>query len=384
MGKIISKKYLYISIIIFILCPFTLFNNYYLDNNNPNISIRINALADSAPNEDWDDLPDIPYDNLNERWYNPKIEMLIITNNSQDFIDAVTPLMDWKNQKGVKTIILTKNPGDGPEEIRNMIKYYYETEDIKWVLLAGDAESGLIPIREVLNDDVGFWGESEKVGDPEYKPTDYYYADLTGTWDSNGNGVYGESAFKTGGQDEIDWIPEVYVGRLPAGNAIELGEMINKTLKYETEPFIGEWMENMLLAGGISDLPGEEGDPDGEDEARLTSFIWQHYTQYEMNFTHLCNFNTGYYTPPGTYSSLTQINFNNSFTSGYSTIIFAGHGNFDSYVDKNPLGGFRTIFTSDDAGNSNNFDMPSLIYADACSTSTFDQNDNNIGEILIK
>ena len=41
-------------------------------------------------------------------------------------------------------------------------------------------------------------------------PTDYYYADLTGNWDYDGDGFYGER-----GQDTVDFTPEVIVGRIP-------------------------------------------------------------------------------------------------------------------------------------------------------------------------
>ncbi|GAH74548.1 unnamed protein product, partial [marine sediment metagenome] len=32
-------------------------------------------------------------------------------------------------------------------------------------------------------------GETETVGGDYYKPTDYYYADLNGSWDSDGDGM---------------------------------------------------------------------------------------------------------------------------------------------------------------------------------------------------
>jgi hypothetical protein len=41
-------------------------------------------------------------------------------------------------------------------------------------------------------------------------PTDYFYADLTGNWDSDGDTYFGEF-----GQDTVDFGPEVYVGRIP-------------------------------------------------------------------------------------------------------------------------------------------------------------------------
>ncbi|MHA2430619.1 MAG: C25 family cysteine peptidase [Promethearchaeota archaeon] len=187
-------------------------------------------------------------------WYNPKVEMLIITPDDEDFINAVSPLVQWKNNKGLKTIILSNfseySGRDDAERIRNMIKSYYERENIKWILLTGDAQENLIPIRNVYNPDVVIVGgdESEYLSwDDYYKPTDYYYADLNGSWDEDNDNIFGESAeYNKNGIDEIEWTPEVYVGRLPAGSATELEIMVNKSLKYETAPNIGNWMNRML------------------------------------------------------------------------------------------------------------------------------------------
>ena len=328
-------------------------------------------------------LPKIDYDALNDAWINQKIEMLIIVNDSS-FVDSVTPLMNWKNEKGVKTIILsnyTEYEGrDKAEQIRNMIKDYYEKEDIQWVLLAGDAEESLIPIRYVYNPDVvEVSGESEySYWDDYYKPTDYYYADLTGSWDSNNNSIWGESAKYTGNLDEISWIPEVYVGRLPADNAFELSVMVNKTLKYETDPFLGNWMNSMLLAGGISTyIPPE-------DEARLTELIWKNYTIFEMNFTHLVK-TTSSFIPaipptPNSLGTLTVTSFRNEFNSGYSAVIFAGHGSPSEMTDDSGT----NYYTDINALSSSNVHMPSLFYVDACTTSSYDVGDGSIGEILIK
>jgi len=108
--------------------------------------------SDSLLSVDNLTLPEIDYDALNDVWVNQKLEMLIIVNDSS-FVDSVTPLMNWKNEKGVNTIILynySKYDGrDKAEQIRNMIKDYYEKENIQWILLAGDAEENLIPIRNV-------------------------------------------------------------------------------------------------------------------------------------------------------------------------------------------------------------------------------------------
>jgi len=341
--------------------------------------------ANNVPEIDLSQLPEIDYETLNATWYDQKIEMLIIINDPS-FLDAVTPLMEWKNEKGVKTIILSNYSDyegrDKAEQIRNMIKEYYEKENIQWVLLAGDAdaEDNLIPIRQVYNPDVTLvGGQSEYSGwDDNYKPTDFYYADLTGSWDDNNNSIWGESSEYTGNIDEISWIPEVYVGRLPADNIVELSNMIYKTLKYETDPFLGDWMNKMLLAGGVSSFTPPE------DEARLTEYIWQNHTALEMNFTHLTrttsNFTSAIPPLPNQLDVLNQANFVSELNSGYSTIIFAGHADPTRFTDASS----SSFYTYTDALLSSNINMPSLLYADACTTSSYDKGDNSIGEHLIK
>ncbi|MFX1392023.1 MAG: C25 family cysteine peptidase [Promethearchaeota archaeon] len=384
----ISKKTIFLAIIISIIFPFSSIYYYVFCYSNLDISNEIYVIADDVPDVDLDELRQIDYDYLNYDWYNPKIEMLIIVPpNKPDFVKAVEPLAEWKNDKGVKTIILNDTTGfygrDKAEKIRNMIKYYYERENIRWVLLAGDAQDDLIPIRKVYNPDVYRWEDAplEIDGNQFYKATDYYYADLEGDWDSDGDGKWGEAPQDNAyGEDEIFWTPNVYVGRFPAKDANELETMVNKTLKYEINPEIGGWMHQMLLAGAISDTVDDEP-PDGEDESLLTTYIIQHYTKLEMNYTHLAKWT--FYEPPDPKEVLDDANFETRFNEGYSTVIFAGHGSYDSYVSKTDNSDM-IVYTNNDAGNPSNLDELSLVYADACSTSTYDINNDSIGEKLIK
>lgn len=380
------KKFIYFSIIILTLIPLVSsslnFSFSNLEMNNTSEEIRV---SNGNLDLDLSILPDIDYSMLNNLWYNHKIEMLIITPDSSAFVNAIQPLADWKNEKGVKTVILSNYSSyegvDDADKIRNMIKSYYEKENVRWVLLAGDAGNGKneLPIRYVYNPDVRSVDppESESIGDNYFKPTDFYYADLTGTWDSDEDEVWGEAPeYNDFGLDEISWIPEVYVGRLPAGNSVELETMVNKTLKYETDPEVDDWMNNMLLAGGISDTFFQEP-PDGEDESKLTTYIWQNYVLSEMNFTHL--WRSTYYIPPDPKEPLTSTSFIDQFNLGYSTVIFAGHGEYSRYLDQS-----GTIYTNNDAQNALNTNKPSLVYGDACTTSSYDYNNKSIGEYLIK
>lgn len=382
MGKLGSKKFilfLFIVLILIPVIPLNLKDSFKSTSRQNNI---MNVKIAAIPEIELSQLPDIDYSDLNAAWNNQRIEMLIIVNDSS-FVDAVTPLMNWKNEKGVKTIILSNyseyEGRDKAEKIRNMIKDFYEKDNIEWVLLASDAENDLIPIREVYNPDVvDVGGESEYSTWDDYdKPTDFYYADLTGSWDDNNNSRWGESAINNGEIDEISWVPEVYVGRLPASNPSELSAMINKTLKYETDPYVGTWMNKMLLAGGISSYSPPE------DEARLTEHIWENFVIDEMNFTHLAK-TTSSFTPttpisPNWLGSLNSTSFLNEFNSGYSTVIIAGHADPNQITDAS----HQTYYSSIDALSSSNIDMPSLFYADACTTSSYDKGDNSIGERLI-
>ena len=383
MGKLGLRKYILILLITLMLIPLIPLNIEDGIQGADRQNNLINLKIATTPVINTSQLPEINYSALNALWNNQKIEMLIIVNDSS-FVSAATPLMDWKNKKGVKTIILSNYSDyegrDKAEKIRNMIKDFYEKENIQWVLLAGDAEDDLIPIREVYNPDVVVvGGESEYSSwDDNYKPTDFYYADLTRSWDDNNNSVWGESAEYNGEIDEISWVPEVYVGRLPADNPYELSAMINKSLKYEEDPYPGDWMNKMLLAGAISSISPPE------DEARLTEYIWENYVIDEMNFTHLAK-TTSSFTPsiplyPNTLNALNATSFVTEFNSGYSTVLIAGHADPTQITDNTVP---YSYYSNADALSSSNVDMPSLFYADACTTSSYDQGDYSIGERLI-
>jgi len=168
--------------------------------------------------------------------------------------------------------------------------------------------------------------------------------------------------------------------------AFELSNMVNKSIQYEKEPVIGDWMNSMLLAAGISNYPDE-------DEAKLSEYIWQNYVLNNMNFTHLIrstpSFTPQMPPPPNQQATLTQANFEDAFngdafSEGNSIVFFAGHADPTQYSDAS---GFGPFYTRTDALESSNVNKPSLIYADACTTAPYDVDysvgDNNIGENLI-
>ncbi|KPL04328.1 MAG: hypothetical protein AMJ90_01095 [candidate division Zixibacteria bacterium SM23_73_2] len=151
-------------------------------------------------------------------------EYLIITHFNLD--TSFQRLADWKKKKGIRTQIrntlwIQNNyPGDNlAERIRNYIKIAYQDSGCVWVLLGGDTQ--IIPERIAY---IEFQSITEEI------PSDLYYSDLDGTWDYNGNNIYGEP------EDSLDLLPDVFVGRAPVSSVEQVQNFINKVFTYEKNP----------------------------------------------------------------------------------------------------------------------------------------------------
>jgi VCBS repeat-containing protein len=123
----------------------------------------------------------------------------------------------------VETIYATYSGKDNQTKIRNCIKDYVANHGTSYVALGGD--STVVPARLC------------KVVCGTYvltAPTDLYYAGLDGTWDEDGDGVYGEANTTAG--DEGDLLADVWVGRIPVQTATHANAYINKLMNYELNP----------------------------------------------------------------------------------------------------------------------------------------------------
>ncbi len=129
------------------------------------------------------------------------------------------------------------------------------------LLLVGDAE--VIPVRYVFVDIKG----DGNVSDPlNLRWTDDYYAyGDESTWDTDGDGVYGEDREVLDEVPKTLWVPEApnsrMVGRIPASTALELERFVGKLLAYEREPPPGDWYTSALLMSGLMDMPNTLDNP---------------------------------------------------------------------------------------------------------------------------
>lgn len=170
------------------------------------------------------------------------IDYLIITDSS--FTDEFSDLLKWKNNKGLRTGIITTDsiysnyPGsDNQEKIRNCIKDLYQNNNLTWVLLGGDTD--IIPAR-ITYAMTADWGISNE----DSIRADLYYSDLDGSWNYDGSPPYGEV------EDSVDLYPDVFVGRAPVNTEVEVTNFSQKIITYEKEPPSG-FAEKLLFLGEI-------------------------------------------------------------------------------------------------------------------------------------
>ena len=207
-------------------------------------------------------------------------QLLIITPSV--FKNALQPLVIHKLSMGLKTRLVTLDEvyqqmywhgRDNAEKVKYFIKTAMEEWGIHYVLLVGGRSSQIFPtwycpVRYITMPDD--W-------DKEYL-SDLYFADIYdangnfSSWDSNNNGIYGEWYPNQTAQDaNIDFIPDVAVGRLACRSVQEVKIEINKIITYETGTNNQHWFNTMLVAAGdtypASENPnwtGAEGEYYGE------------------------------------------------------------------------------------------------------------------------
>ena len=184
------------------------------------------------------------------------VEYLIIT--SENLKTNFNTLKAWKIRKGIKTEIITTDyiynnyvGATNQLKIKKCLQDYYLNKNLKWVLLGGD--NTIVPVQSCY----------AKYGtNIDYTmPCDLFYAcfDNTFNWDANNNGIIGET------NDNIDMSPEIYISRVPIRTVEHINAIVNKTIAYETNPSISNYVKTMLLTGASIDK--SETNKIGESDA---------------------------------------------------------------------------------------------------------------------
>lgn len=173
-----------------------------------------------------------------------------------ELLDAVGPLLDRKEAEGyvLRIVPLSSVPDAGrdrAESIREFLRSRYLDGRLRHLLLVGSYEA--IPMRtaNILPEDPARWEADPQ--DLEYSfdvPTDLYYGNLTGDWDADGDGRYGEYGDDRGGFDA-----QLLVGRIPFGDPDVVRAVAQRIVNYQTDR--GAWKRRTLLAAGTIEIPGD-------------------------------------------------------------------------------------------------------------------------------
>lgn len=272
--------------------------------------------------------------------------VIITTSNLED---AIIKYKTWKEYPGFNVEIINiswiqenYNGIDLQEQIRNFLIDKYESWGIKYVLIVGSRNN--IPMRrcEPIIWDFG-----------EFYYTDYYYSDITGNWDQDNDGKYAEYI-----DDDVDFIPEISVGRIPSDNKDTLAQIFDNIMNYGSDN--GEWKKNVLLLGAISYYQGLESYGwiyDRSDcatimeECRIDIFDPEDFNcvrMYEAEGLRPSNYDYEY--------PLEHTNVLSEWKNNYAIVNMVGHSNENLAA--------RWVWDNDDGDNIPEVNQGELIYKD--------------------
>lgn len=217
------------------------------------------------------------YDEMAEEYKNYAVSrkanggyLIITTGAIKSGSNKLNEFIDSKKNRGFT--VETKIDLGGADDIRAWLAANYQSKNIEYVLLIGDPTTGTgdVPMKMTHP-----WRET---------PTDFYYSDLSGNWDKNGNGKFGETGDL--GSGGIDLLGEVGVGRIPVynNNYQTLDNILSKTVEYECAPESKiDWRRKMMMAMKGYNAPAE-GSRVGEAVKSKVSSLnsqWSYYRIYD-------------------------------------------------------------------------------------------------------
>lgn len=253
---------------------------------------------------------------------NQPVKMVIITDTA--FKKLLQPFFKWKTQKGIKLQVLYKGTGLAGNT-------YTQLKDTLTKIY--NASSGTNPPPEYLL----IIGDVNRV--PYYgtgNVTDMYY----GEFDGDG-----------------DYIPDMYIGRLPVTDTTDLKSVVTKIIQYEKFTFAdtNNFYSRAIATAGV--------------DADYANYMNGQVNYAVTNYLTLSNKISG--VPFYYFQDLDQTgaalsrkdSIINLINNGTSFINYTGHGESDGWLSLN-------IYSTDIPGLKNKYMYP-LVISNACNTSQF-------------
>jgi hypothetical protein len=279
------------------------------------------------------------------------VEHLILCDSQ--YVNLLQPLAEYHTGEGrssavitVQDILRTYTGADDPERVRNCLREHRLQSGTVSVLLVGD--DTLMPARFIHTECEGYY---------DLAPSDLYYADLDGTWDGNGDGVYGQP------DDDLDLYADLLVGRAPVSTAADIGTFVDKTLLYMTAPPPGPWSTEAVLCGAI--LFEEQGYTAAKGCDLMADQLpasWEIIKAYEVLH--------------GSYID-THVQY---ITDGSGWTHYAGHGNTRGVYWHDQGKGMMTTWMADTLWNG---DMTGVHSSIGCHPGAYQDEEECLAEVLL-
>lgn len=325
------------------------------------------------------------------QWYEPSSSedlpadmssyfLLIVTTNA---VRSGSALLDEfiasKREVGTTVKVITEDHYNGysgserADKIRNWLKSNYSSYGIAYVLLIGDPTPGgtgscAVPMKSCL-----------PKSDSSVTPTDMYYSELSGNWDGNNNGTYGEwSDYYT--YSDPDLYPELRVGRIPVydNNYNDLDAILQKIMDYQHTAESIAWRKAALLPMSFSEA--------GYDGAPLAEQLWddilngQGYARYRMyqQGSGPCGPNSSYYSNQELRGDRVRDHWR---SNDYGIVCWWGHGSSSSAAVGYDYCWDGTLFNSSQCADLDNA-HPAVVFQNSC-TNGYPEYSGNLGYSLL-
>lgn len=247
--------------------------------------------------------------------------MLVIA--SPTLMEEIQPLVDWKNQKGIRSqLVSTATVGTTDTDIHAYIQNYYSTHpELIYVLMVGD------------HDDIPAHTYGSSGGEELF--SDSYYGQMSGG----------------------DYYPELFVGRF-SGTEADVTIMVNRTLEYEKNPMAGDWMEKAIgLGSNEGDGIGDDGEPDWQHLRNIRTVLMGYGYSEVSEFYDGSHGGTDASGSPNSGIILPAVN------NGIGLFNYTGHGDVNLCVTGN--------FQSTDINQATNNGKYPFVISVACNNGTF-------------
>ena len=319
------------------------------------------------------------------------VDYLIIT--SPALSNSFQTLANFRySNNGLATRVITTNwidqtfdgtrPDGGSDiqtKIRNCISNHVANYGTTYVILGGD--NSVVPDRDCYVTCSGYTEEA--------MPSDIYYSGLSGTWDENTNGVYGEAT------TEGDLAFDVIVARIPVRTTAQADGYISKLMRYETGNQPAGFSKRTFIGGDMlwntytntarpSDTLNDghvgfqEHSPVSDAEIWCRRLYRDGIQAYKSNRTlkYLCDTLTSWDTSTAGDYVQSAANLQTRFNEGWQHVSFNTHGG-------------TTIWglESGSYGTSSALALTNLtlfIYTMACLTGGFDAAEPSLSEAFIR